>query len=89
MLYSGSSVHGTVLARILEWVAISFSRASSRPKDRTPSPALAGGFFTTVPPGKPNYIVEFFKSRISVMTGRQETLKKYDLTFLFPSIYQL
>jgi len=29
----GSSVHGILQARILEWVAISFSRASSRPRD--------------------------------------------------------
>ena len=31
----GSSVHGILQTRILEWVAISFSRASSRPRDRT------------------------------------------------------
>ena len=31
----GSSVHGISLARILEWVAISSSRGSSWPKDRT------------------------------------------------------
>ena len=32
---SGSSVHGILQARILEWVAISFSRGSSWPRDRT------------------------------------------------------
>ena len=32
---SGSSVHGILWARILEWVAISFSRGSSWPRDRT------------------------------------------------------
>ena len=31
----GSSVHGILQARVLEWVAIAFSRGSSRPKDRT------------------------------------------------------
>ena len=31
----GSSVNGTLQARIPEWVAISFSRGSSRPRDRT------------------------------------------------------
>ena len=31
----GSSVHGTFQARILQWVAISFSRGSSQPRDRT------------------------------------------------------
>ena len=31
----GSSVHGIFQARVLEWVAISFSRGSSRPRDQT------------------------------------------------------
>ena len=45
-----SSVHGILQARILERVAISFPRGSSRPTDQTcifTSPALAGRFFTT------------------------------------------
>ena len=29
----GSSVHGIFQARILEWIAISFSRGSSQPRD--------------------------------------------------------
>ena len=33
----GSSVHGILQARILEWVAISFSRGSSPPRDQTSS----------------------------------------------------
>ena len=54
-LYSppGSSVHGISQARILEWVATSFSRGSSWPRDEPASPALAAAFFTTEPPGKP------------------------------------
>ena len=51
----GSSVHGIFQARILEWVAISFSRRSSQPRDRTlplMSPVLAGGFSTLSPPGE-------------------------------------
>ena len=48
----GSSVHGILQARTLEWVAISCSRGSSRPKDRTHISCIAGGFFTTEPPGK-------------------------------------
>ena len=31
----GSSVHGIFQARVLEWVAISYSRGSSRPRDQT------------------------------------------------------
>ena len=49
----GSSVHGTSQARILEWVAICFSRGSSRPQDQTISPALAGEFFTAEPWASP------------------------------------
>ena len=51
----GSSVHRISQARILEWVAISFSRGSSQPRDRTStscSSCIAGRFFTTEPPGK-------------------------------------
>ena len=41
-----SSAHGIFLARVLEWVAISFSRRSSRPRDRTRVSCTAGWFFT-------------------------------------------
>ena len=37
---SGSSVHGSLQARILEWVAISFSRGSSWPRNWIGSPVL-------------------------------------------------
>ena len=37
-----SSVHGILEARILEWVAISFSRESSQPRDRTWVSCIAG-----------------------------------------------
>ena len=42
----GSSVHGIFHARILEWVAISFSRGSSQPRNRTQVSCIAGRFFT-------------------------------------------
>ena len=42
----GSSVHEIFQARILEWVAISFSRGSSQPRDRTRVYCTAGRFFT-------------------------------------------
>ena len=50
----GFSVHGILQARILECVAISFSRGSSRPRDQTHVSCIAGGLFTTEPPGKPH-----------------------------------
>ena len=47
-----SSVRGISQARILERVAISFCRGSSRPRDGTHVSCIAGGFFTTEPPGR-------------------------------------
>ena len=45
----GSSIHGILQARILECVAMSSSRGSSRPRDQTCilwNSCIAGGFFT-------------------------------------------
>ena len=42
----GSSVHGILQARILEWVAIPFSKGSSWPRDWTQVSHIAGRFFT-------------------------------------------
>ena len=42
----GSSVHGIFQERVLEWVAISFSRGSSRPRDWTQVSRIAGRCFT-------------------------------------------
>ena len=49
----GLSVRGIFQARILEWVAISYFKGSFWPRiqlESLESPALAGGFFTPVPP---------------------------------------
>ena len=43
---SGSSAHGILQARILEWVAIPFSRGSSQPRDWNCVSRIAGRFFT-------------------------------------------
>ena len=47
----GSFVRGISQARILEWVAISFCRESSQPRDWTHI-CIIGRFFTTEPPGE-------------------------------------
>ena len=41
----GSSVHGILQASVLEWVAISFSRGSSQPRDRTRVSCIADRCF--------------------------------------------
>ena len=59
----GSSVPGISQARILEWVAISFSRGSSQPRNQTQVSCvscIAGGFFTTEPPGIINRFYQFW-----------------------------
>ena len=48
----GSSVHGVFQARILQRVAISFSKGSSKLRDQIHI-SRVGRFFTTEPPGKP------------------------------------
>ena len=52
----GSSVHRILQTRILEWIAIPFSREFSQPRDRTQvclHSCTAGRFFTSEPLGKP------------------------------------
>ena len=62
----GSSAHGISQARILEWVAISFFRGSSWPRNQTHVSCIAGGFFTAEPPGKP--LIYIFMSHSSVQS---------------------
>jgi len=54
----GSSVHGILQARILEWVAISFSRGTSQPRDQTWLFCITGRFFTTELPAKSHGLQE-------------------------------
>ena len=49
----GSSVHGILQARILEWVAIPFSRGSSQPRIESWSPVLQEDSLLSEPPGNP------------------------------------
>ena len=61
----GSSVHGILQARTLEWVAISSSRGSSWPRDQAHVSCIsciARGFFATGPLGKPLIILSSCKS---------------------------
>ena len=56
-------------ARILQWVAILFSKGSSGPRDGTQSPALQADSLSSEPPGKPHtlqdrcYFSSHFKTR--------------------------
>ena len=53
----GSGIHGVFQARVLEWVAISFSRGSSQPRDRTwVSHTLGRRFYHLSHQGSPQYL---------------------------------
>ena len=52
----GSSVHGIFQTRILEWLALPYSRGSFWPKDLTLITCITGGFFTHWAIGKPIYM---------------------------------
>ena len=67
----GSSVNEISQARILEWIAIFFSRGSSQPRDRTRISGvscLIGGFFTSEPLG-PLSFCEWVPLKISFKSG--------------------
>ena len=46
-------VHGILQARIMEWVAVPFSRGTSRPRIKPRSPAMQADSLPSEPPGKP------------------------------------
>ena len=54
----GSSDHGIFQARILEWLPFPSPGDRPRPGVEPVSPALAGRFFATEPPGKPTIIIK-------------------------------
>ena len=65
----GSSVHGIFQTRIMEWVAISFSRGVFPTRGIKPrSPALQVYSFLTEPPGKPN--MAKYMNKLPIMLGR-------------------
>ena len=55
----GSSVHGILWARILEWVAISFSRDLSDPGIKLGSLALQADSLPSEPPGSRRIVLWF------------------------------
>ena len=67
----GSSIHGSLQARILEWAAILFSKGSSRPRDRTQVYCIAGRLYHLSHQGIPinekfllNFNIKFKKKKL-------------------------
>ena len=65
----GSSVCGSLQARILKWVVLCFSRGSSWPIDQTHFLRCRQIFFLTEPPGKPILRTSPTKGRIASLIG--------------------
>ena len=70
----GSSVHGIFQARILEWVAISFSRGFSSPRDQTWVSCIAGRLFLLLShQGSPCLLnKKLLKSVLLIITSKGE-----------------
>ena len=89
-LYSlpGSSVHGILQARLLEWLPFPSPGYLPDPGIEPVSPALAGGFFTTEPPGKPKVLIS--SAQFSSVAQSCPTLcDPMDCTPGFPVHHQL
>ena len=65
----GSSLHGVLQARVLEWVAISFSRGSSQPRDRTWASCIPGRHFNL---WDESVLLAFSRERTAIAITLQE-----------------
>ena len=65
----GSSVHGTLQARILEWVGIPFSRDFPNPGIEPGFPALKADSLPSEPPGKPTWGISSVQYSRSVVSN--------------------
>ena len=72
---AGFSVHEISQTRILEWVAISYSRGSSQPRNWTCISCTAGRFFSTAPPGKPPVAVVLMVFPVVMYRCQRWTIK--------------
>ena len=76
----GNPIHGILRARILEWVAISFSRASSQPGDLTRISRIAGKLLTVEPDQRESWSIEVMMTRMMIMI----TVQPFGPQFLIP-----
>ena len=65
----GSAVHGIFQARILEWAAVSFSRGSSQPRDRTQVFCIADRRFTVWATAPVAYIYIYMHTHTKLKQG--------------------
>ena len=81
----GSSVHGILQARILEWGASAFSRGSSPPRGPTPVSLTAGGFFTVGASTAPGVKAGWFRASLRARVRTQGSKPKCGCSLPFES----
>ena len=92
-----SSVHWILQAKILEWVAIPFSKESSQPRDRTYISCTVSRFFTISAPRKTTHRKQSSKIWAALWVHYQlrlnkvpwfslHTVKKYTFLILFSAV---
>ena len=77
----GYAVHGILQARILEWVAIPFSRQSSQLRDQTQVSRIAGGFFTSWATREAHWfetLIQLYKLNFHLKKKIKETQRRPD-----------
>ena len=82
-------LHGILQARILEWVAVTFSRGSSQPRDRTQVSHIAADSLPAEPQGKPKNtgvgslsLPQWIKQDVSLPKSQWVLVFKKSLSFL-------
>ena len=78
----GSSIHGIFQAKVLELVAISFSRGSSWPRNQTQVSHIAGRFFTIWATGEAPWRLKRYVNQV-----QDVILNKYSFFYIFIFIY--
>ena len=73
----GSYVHGIFQARILEWVAISYSKGSSQPREWSQVSHIAGRFFTVWTTREALFIV-FVDLELLFQNKEQQSMARLD-----------
>ena len=73
----GSYVHGIFQARILEWVAISYSKGSSQPREWSQVSHIAGRFFTVWTTREALFIV-FIDLELLFQNKEQQSMARLD-----------
>jgi len=85
----GSSVHGILQAKLLDWVAVPFSRGSSWPRDQTQVSCTESGFFTVYAtigfstlPSPSHLITKTLMALMAILKWFEDPINSHNKTYL-------